>query len=151
MLTRFVIIISCFSMIGVTAVPAALINCCCKTKDRICSVAKSSSGSCSAGMTCSLSGASEPKPCCSKNRANSLSQDVLQKDCPNCRCLEHLQTVSLSGQNTINESTIRFSAYTAAPSELPPVFAHESASFETALLSDARGTPVSLQTCTLRC
>lgn len=150
MFTHFVIIISCFSMIGVTALPAALINCCCKSEDRVCSMAKASPRSCSAGMNCSMP-VPEPKPCCSQKHINSVSQYSLKKDCPNCRCLEHLQTVSLSGQNTINESTIRFSAYTAALSDVPPVFAHESASFETALLSDARGTPVNLQTCTLRC
>ncbi|AFM27113.1 hypothetical protein Desti_4481 [Desulfomonile tiedjei DSM 6799] len=150
MFTHFVIIISCFSMIGVTAVPAALINCCCKSKDRVCSMAKASPRSCSAGMKCSIPSSPESKSCCSQKHVSSVSQDSLKKDCPNCRCLEHLQTVSLSGQNTVNESNIRFSAYTAALSELP-VFSQESVSLETALFSNARGTPVNLQTCSLRC
>jgi hypothetical protein len=146
MFSRLIIIVSCISLLGVSIVPAYLLPCCCKS-----GWAKQDSqvsGRSCPGKTCEVTTGS--KSCCAKVPAEKCcSQNMIKKDCPNCRCLDQMQIVTLSGHND-NENTFRISALTAVEcASLPLVEANILSDFSS--VGDIGGVPLSLQTCILRC
>lgn len=152
MLSRLIIIISCISLVGVTVLPASLIPCCCKSKgqNNACK-GKSASGSSTGNMTCSVP--VKAKSCCAKNPSDACcpqkTENTIKKDCPNCRCLEQMQIVTLSGHND-SEHTIRISALAAIQSATTTSVGI-SVPTDSSAVTVSRGVPLSLQTCTLRC
>lgn len=149
MLSRLIIIISCISLVGVTAVPASLIPCCCKTKaPHKCCTGKSASGASTGNMMCGMP--AKAKSCCAKDHSSTCCpQNTIKKDCPNCRCLEQMQIVTLSGQSD-NEHTIRISALAVVQSAAVPLVGIEVPT-DSGAVTVSRGVPLSLRTCTLRC
>ncbi len=149
MLSRFIIIISCISLVGVTVVPASLIPCCCKAKGSHNCVIERSAPRCPTGnMMCAMP--VKAKSCCSKTSSKTCCpQKTIKPECPNCRCLEQLQIVTLSGSND-NEHTIRISAFAAIQSATVALV-QIGVPTDSAVVTVSRGVPLSLQTCTLRC
>ncbi len=90
------------------------------------------------------------KSCCAKDPSDKCCPEkVIKKECPNCRCLEQLQIVTLSGHSD-NEHSIRISALAAVESATSPSLGIEVPA-DLVPITDLRGIPLSLQTCTLRC
>jgi hypothetical protein len=105
MMRRSIIFLVCISMVGVTILPASLIPCCCKSKGEKIRAEGAQS-------VCPLHKAARfgpPSPasshsCCAFKvpptevaTATCCTGDTLLQDCGNCRCLEQMQIVALSG------------------------------------------------------
>jgi hypothetical protein len=149
MLSRLIIIISCISLVGVTVVPGSLIPCCCKAKGQHnCSMEKSAPRCSTGNMMCAMP--VKAKSCCAKTPSKTCCpQKTIKPECPNCRCLEQLQILTLSGQND-NEHSIRISVFAAVQSAVAPLVGMEVPT-DSGAVTISRGMPLSLQTCTLRC
>ncbi len=149
MFSRLIIIISCISLVGVTVLPASLIPCCCKSGvTQNCALQDSARGCCTGKMMSEVP--AKTKSCCAKDPSDKCcSQKVIKKECPNCRCLEQLQIITLPGHND-NEHSIRISALAAVGSATTPVIGIDVPA-DIVAVKDFGGIPLSLQTCTLRC
>lgn len=148
MLSRSIVIISCISLLGVTVLPASLIPCCCKPGGMSLSAKMAAKCGATGKMMCGIP--AKTKSCCAKDTSDQCSpQKTVKKNCPHCRCLEQMQIVTLTGHND-NEQTTRISALAAVETADTSVVGIEIAS-DLVFVKDFVSTPLSLQTCTLRC
>jgi hypothetical protein len=151
MLSRLVIIITCVSLVWATIVPASSIPCCCKSIQanyrEQCGISGPSAEAVPA--CCSKTVAKAPSCCATKPVQVSCATGTLREECPQCRCVQQLQIVALSGYTAI-ETNVRLSAVTFAA-------AGHSSDIQPSYMAgigpevDCRDIVVSLQTCTLRC
>jgi hypothetical protein len=149
MLSHLVIIITCISLVSTTIVPASSIPCCCKSIQANYRTNVEFRASGPQGPCCSKTVAKAPS-CCSTNPVQaSCANGLVRDECPQCRCVQQLQIVALSGYTAI-ETSVRLSAVTFAaaahssgirPSHMAGIVAEV----------DCRDIVISLQTCTLRC
>jgi hypothetical protein len=151
MLSRLVIIITCISLVGVTIVPASSIPCCCKSiqanyRDQ-CGI---SGLRAETGPTCCSKTVAKAPSCCSTEAVQaSCAKGLVRDECPQCRCVQQLQIVALSGYTAI-ETSVRLSAVTfAAVAESSGIQPSHMAGIVAEV--DCRDIVISLQTCTLRC
>jgi hypothetical protein len=151
MLSRLVIIITCVSLVGVTIVPASSIPCCCKSiqanyRDQ-CGI---SGLRAEAGPTCCSKTVAKAPSCCSTKAVQaSCAKGLVRDECPQCRCVQQLQIVALSGYTAI-ETSVRLSSVTfAAAAESSGIQPSHMAGIVAQV--DCRDIAISLQTCTLRC
>jgi hypothetical protein len=151
MLSRLVIIITCISLVGVTIVPASSIPCCCKSmhanyRDQI----GSSDLRAETGPACCSRTPAKARSCCSTNVVQaSCAKGFVRGECPQCRCVQQLQIIALSGYTAI-ETSVRLSAVTfAAAGHLSAIQPSYMAGIVPEV--DCRDIVISLQTCTLRC
>jgi len=101
MLTHSVAIIVSLCMVGMTVVPSSLIPCCCKSNSCSTDHQKVRAGCCStgAGQGSELA-ANQRRSCCNPEpvkTASCCTTKTIKPDCPQCRCLEKMQVVALSG------------------------------------------------------
>lgn len=124
---RTIAIILCFSLIGVTVIPAAYLPCCCKTAGTSVSN-KEARSCCNRGPTVVPAVTDEARPgtCCDaasksmtalgtcphSEAAGPCPHRVVKQECPVCRCLEQMQIVALSSGSTLAETFTRL-AFTA--------------------------------------
>lgn len=116
MVSRSVIFLVCISLVGVTVLPASLLPCCCKF-ERVRMLAGGTASQCPLHKEkrpdfvrqtverscCSAKPVFEkasPTTCCSQ-------KTMYRVDCGNCRCLEQMQIVTLSGYS-VGQLTARF-------------------------------------------
>lgn len=107
MLIQSVAILVSLCMVGMTVVPSALIPCCCKSSE--CSVLRIDSRGtcCSTPADRPAQASAQRRSCCAPEAVKTASccpEQSLKPDCPNCRCLEKMQVVALSGYS-VYEST----------------------------------------------
>jgi hypothetical protein len=153
MLSRTIAIIVCFSLIGVTVLPASIIPCCCKPGTDLGRAESSHLRSCcEKAPTVRTVAATAPKSCCTEKAVDlpaCCSKRIIKKDCAACRCLEQMQIVALCGYS-VDQSTIRVPLVsmaaltsTAAPASqiAASVVTHEA----------PPGNPAFLEICPLRC
>jgi hypothetical protein len=162
-LKRSIALILCCCLVGVTAMPAFALPCCCKglakhavvEKPRPCCESKSPQdpGSNSKKMRpCCATGSGHVGPVSSSDSASDrscCSGNTIKKECRVCRCLEQMQIVALSGTVT-PESDIRNSIGVPV---ISTVFSSPDVAYVSTAVasSDCRGAPIGLRTCTLRC
>jgi len=151
MLSRLVIIITCVSLVGVTIVPASSIPCCCKSMHANYRDQSGISGPrAEAGPACCSRTPAKARSCCSTNVVQaSCTKGLVRGECPQCRCVQQLQIIALSGYTAI-ETSVRLSAATFAAAD-------QSSGIQPSYMAgivpevDCRDIVISLQTCTLRC
>ena len=152
MLHRSIIIMVCISLVGVTALPASLIPCCCKTGGKMLHSPKASPGCCTkkAVSPCCRSMAAPAASCpmhAAQPQAFSFG-DSLTKNCPHCRCLEQMQVVALSGYS-VHNGTATWTSVPMTDTPLSPV-AIPAVSVGSLPEHDPPGITTLLRTCTLR-
>ncbi len=160
---RSIALIACCCLVGVTAMPAFALPCCCKGLSKPAVVEKARPCCKSESPLDSSSNSEKMRPCCatgsrhvgpasssdSASHQSYPSGNTVKKECPVCRCLEQMQIVALSGTVT-PESNIRNSIGIPIISAVfsSPEIAYVSTA---ATYSDCRGAPIGLRTCNLRC
>jgi len=104
MLKRSLAIFVCISMVGLTAVPASWLPCCCKSKAKAGHIQKSVVSSSTNKARFSSPGTLAAVHTCCSTKANPAAsceaRQVLKKSCPGCRCLEQMQIVTVAGQSS---------------------------------------------------
>jgi hypothetical protein len=163
MLRRVTSILLCFSLLGLTVLPAAYLPCCCKAamKPKPLKVASCCSHYKPQTQGCGLVAQARTMACCESGVGPSSLQDrmakgsfhcagkVLNKTCPICRCLEQMQIVAIAGSQT-HETVVRVAA-AALPSAVVPMSELPLKSVEVAPQGERPGIAVTLQTCSFRC
>ncbi len=163
-LHRSIALILCFCLIGVTAVPAAYLPCCCKASCKS-AMNEQVRPCCKNHQVHDQASAPKPKarPCCAMGTQVALTTGTCQfsesgeacpskvvKQCPFCRCLEQMQIVALSSGSTLFETVTRVPdvAWASAVEVQPMVTARLS---EFGPTYQSHSSSISLLTCTLRC
>jgi hypothetical protein len=159
MLSRCIILITSFCLLGVTVVPGALIPCCCKSAIKIRAEHQRAGievGGCShvPKSCCSHAPKSSsphiPKSCCSHDGTGTMPIKTVNNNCGTCRCLEQLQIVALSGYDT-SISFVRMLSLNSVAAEITGIFSPENNSGILCRVTGPRTTSIGLQTCSLRC
>lgn len=165
MLRRITAYALCFSLIGLTAMPASYLPCCCKNM-RAPIPEKKTPCCCQHGAQTMAGSSFVHRQMASADvfgfngsaRASAMSANggaccpskALKKTCPICRCLEQMQVIALAGSG-LTETTIRMSADTV-PTVDAPAISRPNASAEVLRLNQyPPGIMITLQTCSLRC
>jgi hypothetical protein len=164
-LHRSIAIILCFSLVGITVIPAAYVPCCCKTSCKT-AVTNQTRSCCNGGPAIDPAVTAEAKarPCCGMASQSQSStgtcpfsesgeacpNKVVKRECPVCRCLEQMQVVALSSGSTLSESFTR-AAFTAWAPAIEFQLVPGPGFSEIISVGQERISSISLITCTLRC
>lgn len=162
---RFLAIALCFSVMGMTVIPARLMPCCCKAAHE--NLGKGSMGVSMSPFVLQTEEARERQrshpaccgkvtraarnTCCHSNSAANRSMEAgkaLAAPCPKCTCITELQIVALPGI-ALSEKTYKLGDV-AAVEPAPIVRQAERLAAPLSELSPP-GIVLTLQTCSLRC
>jgi hypothetical protein len=129
-LHRSIAIILCFSLVGITVIPAAYVPCCCKTSCKTV-LSKQARSCCNSGATVlpAVTAETKARPCCGmaaqamavpgtcpfSESGGACPSKVVKQECPVCRCLEQMQVVALSSGSTLSETFTRAALTAWAP------------------------------------
>ena len=161
----FIAIALCFSVMGMTVVPARYMPCCCKgarrtlgteathmgccpasTKTDQTAEKRSSHHSCQASHKNSVAAA-----CCGHAQANRpmVAGQSFAAPCHSCRCIQEMQIVALPGF-AVSEKTYRLTEIAASIAEMPTLTPAERWA-ESLPECGYPGIVITLQTCSFRC
>jgi hypothetical protein len=164
-LHRPLAIILCFSLIGVTVIPAAYVPCCCKTSCKTV-LSKQARSCCNSGATVvpAVRAEAKSRPCCGmaaqampvagtcpySESEEACPNKVVKQECPVCRCLEQMQIVALSSGSALSETftKVTFAAWAPATAfQLVP-----APNFgEIVSVGQEHLSSINLLTCSMRC
>jgi hypothetical protein len=161
---RLVALTICISLLGITAAPACYLPCCCKFKAPGLSPASAKSCCHSHGKDQRISrdeleavlmgmeyvatvGAAST---CLSQQHSCCAKKSVRRECPNCRCLEHMQLIALAG-STSSDVSERLSQSTVCEPAESSFHTSSAKSIISPLLDDHQSIVITLQTCTLRC
>ncbi len=161
----FIAIALCFSVMGMTAVPARYMPCCCKGAGRnlrteavrttCCPVAvktdetadkRRGHHACSANQK-----SSPPAVCCQHAQAtrSMFAGEAITGPAHNCRCIQEMQIVAIPGF-AVSEKAYRLIEVNAPVAETPTITPAERRT-ESLTESGFPGIVITLQTCSFRC
>ncbi|MEW6349989.1 MAG: hypothetical protein AB1646_13060 [Thermodesulfobacteriota bacterium] len=101
LLRRIISLVACTCLLGLTAVPAAYVPCCCKTR--------LAPDKADGHKGCCAKPAPQPSCCAQAKEMGCLVGSTVSAPCPHCRCIEQMQVVALTGVDSSEVST-RFMA-----------------------------------------
>jgi hypothetical protein len=164
MLRRFTAIALCFSLVGLTTIPAGYLPCCCKRwvkqdarkKAPCCRHAAKLRTESSLFQKIAHLG-NEPRQMgphalaggTMSEHASCCAGKALKRTCPVCRCLEQMQVVALTGWS-MGETDMRVAAE-ALPTVVVPSVCRPRFLATKQHDDDFSGIVITLQTCSLRC